>query len=220
MNFLQLKTLTASWLDDLQYGYFTESQVETWLNNAAYRVQGRLLKAKKNFYNKPVQTTLVINQADYVLPDDFRKMISLEVVVSGTVPNESLSPISEITTNQKFLVGTGTGTPQLFRFKANRIVVLPAPDQALVMRMEYAYQVARMVNATDIPDVPERYHELLAILACEDGFLKDGRTPDLIEKKKKDFETEFDSDANDRNEAAPRSVVSTGSSGDYTFGGW
>lgn len=219
MNFGALKDLTAFWLDDLQFGYFTEPQVETWLNNSQKRVQAKLLLAKENYYNECVQTTLVVNQNDYVLPEDFRKLMSLEVVMSGTAPNEVTNPVSPITTNQKFMVPTGSGTPGFYRFKKNRLVVYPAPDTALILRMEYAYMVADMTNATDIPDVPDQYHELLALLACEDGFLKDGRVPDLLAKKIAEFTFETVNDADERNEDQPRGIVVTGADG-YNVGGY
>lgn len=210
MTFAELKNLTAFWLDDLQFGYFTEAQLAVWLNNAQKRLQNRLIKAGENYYNKLVHTTLVVDQREYVLPDNFKDLMRLEVVISGTAPNESVSPLRKITLSQKDLVLGGRGTPLWYNFRRNRLVLLPAPDTALTMRMEYAYQVADMTLDSDIPDVPESYHELLALLACEDGFIKDGRANELLVKKIKEFNVELDSDAEERNLDYPRGVIETG----------
>lgn len=209
MTFRQLKDLVASWLDDLQFGYFTEPQVEVFINNATKEVQKRLIKAGQNYYNIPVQTTLVVNQNDYVLPDDFKKLHRLEVVISGSCPNESVQEILPITTNQQDLVPTGVGTPLCYYFKKSRLVLKPAPDTALTMRMIYSYLVQDMTLDTDTPDVPESYHELIALLAAQDGFIKDGRSSPLLEKKLKQFEDDMDSDAQERNQDSPRSIVQT-----------
>src|ERR1044072_4285102 len=101
MNFLQLQSLVSYWLDDLNFGYFTQAQVKVWLNNAQRDTQKRLIKAGQNYYVKYCSTPLVINQRDYVLPSDFKKLHRLEVVVSGSDPNESVTPLREITINQQ-----------------------------------------------------------------------------------------------------------------------
>ncbi len=218
MTFLDLQNLTAFWLDDLQFGYFTQTQVKTWLNNAQKEVQKRLIKAGQQYYTECVQTTLVINQFDYVLPQDFKKVQRLEVIVSGTSPNECTIPVIPITLNQKDLVVTGNGTPQFYTIKRDRLIVRPAPDTALILRLYYSYQVADMVLDTDIPDVPDAYQELIALLACQDGFIKDGRSNALLGVKIQDYEKDFDSDAQERSQDQPRSIVVTGddaSSGYY-----
>lgn len=210
MNFLQLKNLTASLLDDLQFGYFTVPQVEVWLNNAQLEVQKRLIKAGQNYYLKCVQTVMVINQSDYVLPEDFKKEHRLEIVISGTVPNEAISPVVPITLNQKDFVSTGTGAPGGYFFKRDRFVILPAPDSPYILRLYYSYQVKDMVLDVDIPDVPPSYAELIALLAVHDGFLKDGRIPDIIAAKIATYQAQLDSDANERNQDVPRQIVATG----------
>lgn len=210
MNFAQLKADVSYILDDLSFGYFTETQVGLWLNHAQRRAQKRLIKAGQNYYTKCVQTTLVVNQNDYVLPEDFKEVNKLVVVVSGTSPNESLSPVLPITMNQQTLVGTGTGTPAWYVIKKNRLSLSPAPDTALSLRMVYTYEVVDMVLATDVPDIPESYHEYISLLAAQQGFIKDGRENALLTKKIQEFEDEIDTDAAQRNVDAPRTIVETG----------
>lgn len=217
MNFLQLQNLTAGWLDDLNFGYFTTDQVKVWLNNAQKRVQKRLLKAGELYYKLDVQTTLVVNQRNYQLPDDFKKLHYLELVITGTYPNESIQPINPITENQKYIIQGGVGTPQYYTISGNQLFIRPAPDTALVMRMGYSYEVADMTLDADIPDVPESYHELLPLLATEDGFLKDGRASEILVKKIAEFSIETDQDAQERNQDQPRGIVETGNDASTAF---
>jgi len=206
VTFRQLKDLVASWLDDLEFGYFTEAQVTVWINNAHKEVQKRLIAAGQNYYVKNVCTTLVVNQNEYVLPSNIKKIHRVELVISGTAPNESISSLTPITLNQKDLVGTGSGTPSTYTIKKNRIVLYPYPDSALSLRLSYSYLVGDMSLDTDMPDVPESYHELIALLACEDGFIKDGRVPELLEKKLRSYEKDMVSDANERRQDLSREV--------------
>ena len=126
MNFQNLQDLTVYWLDDLNYGYFTPTQVQRWINNAQYEVQKLLLQAHENYYLTVVQTTMVVGQTDYVLPTDFMKLHRLEIVLSGTIPNETKSPLGSITTNQQDLVNlNANGTPQFYSVKIKPLSALP-----------------------------------------------------------------------------------------------
>lgn len=218
MVLTDLENLTAFWLDDLNFGYFSKTQVDLWLNNAQKECQKILLQSRSNFYLTPVQTTLVVNQNDYVLPNDFMTVHRLEVILSGTPPNEDTSPVAPLTLNQQDLVPNKTGTPQFYFLKKNRLRVLPAPDTALVLRMHYSYQVADMVLSTDTPDIPAAYHEFLPVLATIDGLMKDGRDINAMLQKRAYYENLLKQETQDRNEDAPRSIVQTGNDISQMFG--
>lgn len=205
-----IRALVLSWLDDLNAGYFTPDQVNIWINNAQKECQKRLIKAGQNYYTRCVQTTLIVSQRNYAYPSDFKKINRLEIVTSGTNPNETALPIIPITVMQQDMVQTGTSTPSVYIISKNTFSILPAPDSPLTMRMIYTYEVADMTSDIDIPDVPPAYHELIALLAAQDGFLKDGRASELLIKKIKEYEDDFDADAQERNQDLPRSIVSTG----------
>lgn len=217
MTFSDLQNSVAYYLDDLNFGYFTATQVKVWINNAQRAVQKQLIKAGQNYYVRCGQTSLVVNQREYVLPDDFLKLHRLEIVMSGSSPNETTSVVAPITTNQQDLMTSGTGTPLAYSIRKNRLVLYPAPDAILTMRMQYSYEVTDMTLDSDQPDVPDQYHELIALTAAEDGFIKDGRSSDLLAKKLAEKRAELDSDAAERNQDTPRSVVVTESSGGFYF---
>lgn len=213
-----LQNLTAYWLDDLNFGYFTRPQITVSLNNAQAECQKLLLQARANFYVVPVQTTLVVNQNDYVLPLDFMTEHRLEIVMSGTPPNEDLVPLSPMTLNQQDMVPNKSGTPQFYFLKKNRIRVYPAPDTALTMRLYYSPQVGDMVNLTDSPDVPPAYHEYLAVMATLDGLLRDGRSTQAMEQKLKYYVRLMKQETDSRIEDSPRSIVMTGGDISQSFG--
>lgn len=218
MTFLQLRNLVLYWLDDLNAGYFTPEQVNVWLNNAQYEVQKLLLQAGENYYIECAQTSLVINQAEYVLPDDFMKLHRLECILSGTPPNENKVPVAFVTLNQQDLLPTQTGQPGFYTIKRNRLIVFPTPDSNYTLRMNYSPRVTQMILDTDIPNVPEHYQEYIAVLATRDGILKDGREMGPITEKLAYYEKMLKDDADERNQDAPRSVVMTGQGVGYQFG--
>lgn len=205
----ELRTLVASWLDDVNQTYFLAAQVNVWLNLAQREVQKLLLQAGQNWYMTPVQTTTVVGQADYVLPSDFMVENRLELVQSGTGVNENRVTLCEITTNQQPFIPIGLGCPTNYYIKKNRVTISPTPDQAYPLRLYYSYRVADMSNDADTPDVPEEFMEYVAILAAFDGFIKDDRAPSNLLMKKEKYEELLKQMANDRTQDQGRQVVQT-----------
>lgn len=209
MTFGDLKALTRSWLDDPDGGYFTDPVIEPFINNAQKEVQKHLLMAGVNWYLVCKQTNLVINQQLYLVPQDFRQAHRLEIIKSGTFPNESKSVVAPITFNQQDYSGQQTGTPEAYVLKKNAFSVYPVPDEALILRLNYSYMVADMVLDSDVPDVPDQYQEFIAVLATLDGALKDKTDMSGIIAKKQYYETMLKSDSSLRTADQPRTIVIT-----------
>lgn len=209
MTLGDIQTQVLTWLDDPQAGYFTLPVINAWINNAQKEVQKHLLMAGTNWYLKCAQTQLVVNQNLYIVPDDFRQVHRLDLVLSGTFPNETRSVIAPITFNQQDYTSQNTGTPEAYALKKNAFQLFPVPDAVLTMRLNYSYMVADMTLITDEPDVPVQYQEFIAILATLDGTLRDKTDMSGIIAKKQYFEAMLKSDAALRTADQPRSVVIT-----------
>lgn len=211
MNFLQLKQLVSYYCDDLAMTYFTPTQIGTFLNNAQREVQKLILGAGQDYYVICAQTTLVVNQRDYIVPENFYKLNRLEVVISGVAPNESVYRLNPISPNQLDMMTNQNGTPSVYFFKKNRFVLYPAPDTALTIRILYSYMVADMVLDTDLPDVPTPYQEMIAVLAAMDCLIKDGREVSALMAKQELYMKMLKDDAAQRSLDESRSVLYTGS---------
>jgi len=218
MTFLTAHNLIASWLDDVNHGYFTEAQIIVWLNLAQKHVQNELLQAGNNWYLKPVETTLVSGQADYVLPTDFVQEHRLEVVMSdyGT-PNEVTQAITPITLNQQDMVSRRLGNPTNYYFKKDRMVLSPTPQFTNVLRLYYSPTTVDVTTYTDVLDVPEQFAEYCCLTACFDGFIKDDRAPENLVHKKEKYEAMIKKMAVDRIKDLPRQVVNVMDFDNYNF---
>jgi len=210
MTFQSLQNMVSYIVDDLNFGYFTQNQVQFWINNAQREVQKRLLQTPGNWYVKRVNTATVQNQSDYALPSDFLKLHRAELVLSGTAPNEVKGPIQLITINETDQLPPGPGTPSCAWIIQNIISIYPAPDTAnQTFRIYYSYLVADMVNSTDVPDVPYQYEEMIGLLAARDAFIKDGRDPAPLDQKIAIYENLMKQDAQQRDVSQGRRIVST-----------
>jgi len=209
VTFLEMQTLVLSWLDDVDAQYFTSTQVKLWLNNAQKEAQKLIEQAFEGHFIKCVETTTVIDQREYELPSDFRRLHRLELVLSGSsFVTQDTSLLQKITRNQQDAFER-KGTPQAYYFKGTQIVLVPVPDSAKTLRMEYAYRLADLTADADVSEIPIHYHEYLPLLATRDGLLKDGRDPAPIMAKIASFEDQIKKDAEQRNADMPRTVVQT-----------
>lgn len=215
MNQNDLANLTVSYLDDLAFGYFTRPQVNTWLNNAQRKVQRILIDLKQNFYLKCVESQTVANQCNLTLPQDFMIAHRVVLVISGTYPNENIAIVCPITLMQQDLMGPTPAMPEAYYFKRNNLCFAPIPDQTYAIRLTYSYEVADMTNGNSVPDVPERYHELLAIYAALDGFVKDDRDNTYLMSLADKYIADMKAESQQRQEQQSRTVRTHGDFDDY-----
>lgn len=209
MTLAQIRTLALGYLDDSQSGYFTDAFMLSIINKAQREVQKQLLQMGDNWYLTAQQTTLVVNQQEYIMPTDFRKSHRLEIITAGTAPNETKVQLSPISLNQQEMVAAGAGVPAVWCIKKNRIIIFPAPSTAWTMRLWYSYRIAELVNDSDVPDVPSEYHEYIAILAAIDGFVKDDRPYTNLKLMAESYEKLMKQDADERQQDTSRSVIET-----------
>lgn len=210
MNFGQLQSLVSYYLDDLQFTYFTPTQVQQFINNAQREVQQKLIQAGQNFYLTAVQTPTVANQEGLALPDDFLKIEHCELITGGVYPNEQRSILEHSTHRESDIVNYAPGQPVTFFLQKNCLILRPIPDvSTYILRLHYQYRVSDMTADGESPDVPLEYHEYIAILAAIDGFLKDQRDPSPFFAKRDYYEMSLKQSSNDRMEDKPRGVVVT-----------
>lgn len=219
MTLLEIRTLMQTWLDDPNGGYFTTAVCNVFINNAQKQVQKKLIQSGELWYSKNVQTTLVVDTESYDLPTDFLRAHKVQIIVSGTYPNQIIRTLQVITPMQRDFFQQGTAIPESYYINKDAITLVKPPDAAYTMQMLYSYLIADMTVDADVPDVPAQYHEMIAIYATLDGFLKDQRNPNPVFASKLEmYEKAMMQDAQDRNVDRPREIVVTDDY--YVGGGW
>lgn len=210
MTRAEIRSLASVWLDDVNNGYFTVAQLDVWINNAQREVQKLLLNASEDYYTVCATASTVVDQARYQFPSDFLKVMRLSYITQGSGDTASYRRLYPITRNQRDLATFNpSGDPSNYYFNKDTLTLIPTPSRALTLHIEYAYRVSDMSNDSDEPDVPEDYHEYLAILSARDGFLRDGRDMGPIQAKLAYFEKMLTENAQQRNQDSPRMVVAT-----------
>ena len=209
MTFLEMQDQVLQDLDDVDAGYFTRPIVKMYLNQAQKQVQKLVEQAFEGHFSLCAETTLVIGQREYELPTDFKRLDRLEIILSGsTFGTQNVQRVAKITPNQQDQFAR-TGTPLGYYFKGTQLVLVPCPDIAKTLRMEYTKKLSDMVNDSDVSEVPTEYHELLPVLAQIKGLIRDARNIAEAEKKRDELIQFIMRDAEQRNVDMPRTVVQT-----------
>lgn len=186
MNLTELKSLFAKYVNDPYFGYFTEANATTFLNNALTQAQRRLLKTHAAFYSVCTSTTLVVGQSQYSLPSDFLAMFDLWVDLE-TNPDSTM-PLSFIPLSKRHDFTTTNGTPTHFYMLKDSVNLVVPPDTAHPLEMIYAPLASDMVSGSDVPDLPDQFHEYLVLLAAETALMIDDRVSSLVDARLKFYD--------------------------------
>jgi hypothetical protein len=212
------KTRVSVLLDDLNFGYHTESQVTQYLNDAQAEVQKYLIQAGQNWYTKCKQAALVVGSCEYYLPSDLLKINRVEVVTGTSNSVDTTYPLEPITLNQQDLIQQTQADPSAYVVTKNRIKLFPVPQIARTLKLTYSYRASALVLDTESFDVPEEFEEMIVLLAFKTGALRDDRNTAQIDGKIAMYLTSLKQAAADRVQQRSRRIVVTGS--DYNSGNW
>lgn len=216
MTLGEMKELCWSLLDDPLGTYFTSEQLQVWLNKGLIETQKKLIQSGELWWGITVQTNTVANTEAYTLPTDYMRLHVLDLIVSGTWPNDTRHRLIPVTPVQATYMPNGTGTPRWYWLKKDCLILVKPPDRVYTLEMVYSPQVAPMTLDSQTPDCPDRYEEFIVLHAVRDGFLKDQRNPNpIFVEKWASYEKMLVEDSQNRNVDQPREVVVTDDSGYY-----
>lgn len=220
MTFRNLKDYVARWVDDKNFGYFTEADVGVRVNLAQKELQKRLISANEEYFSICVSTNTVANQKTYSLPNDFIQVIRLERVLNGTGDLINTQQITPITPNQINLypyASNVSGAPCNYYFQNRTIVLVPTPNIVYNIHLQYSYIVDDMVVDGDSPDanIPENLQEYIGVLATRDCLFQDNREVTPIQLKLELYEKLLKEIAVQRNADVTRMVIATEGGGNW-----
>jgi hypothetical protein len=209
MTRLQLENLIAIWLNDPEKTFFSPSTIQTRINLAQKVLQAILIDSYQDRYTVCVTAPTIINTGRYLLPTDFRKMRRLEILTAGSGDTGTYRKIDPMDLNGQDLLVQGAGVPKNYFIVRNHIYLRQVPNQVWTMHMNYIYRVADLTLDADVPDIPDEYHEFLAILAVRADLIQDGADINPILELKKEYEEKIRQDAANRKPDGARMITAT-----------
>ncbi len=175
MNLGDLKTQVKRIFGDESEVQLTNADIVRWANNA----QVHFVMNNEGILEVPSFASALAGIQEYTLPTDLLVLDSVSFKASGqssffTLTGRSLKEFDE------YLNGWdgsqyGTGTPVYFHKYANKLRLFPIPDidGTNNIKIYYRKRPVALVNDTDIPEVPEEYHNAIVSYILEQAYFMD-----------------------------------------------
>lgn len=143
----------------------SDSGITVWLNDAKNRVADAIIDTIPDYFNKKVTASSIASQGEYGLPSDFEKITLVSVSYDGTtyvraLPLNNIGQAQDVQQNASTIF---TVDSPFYYLSGDLIGFQPVFSSTLSdnIRVWYSYYPADMVEDTDEPDIPKKFHPLL-----------------------------------------------------------
>lgn len=167
----------ANTFDDVTY----RPLVMDWINDA-YRLIHR--RARLPLDDSTQSFNTVAGTSSYTLTGSPLRIlgVSLPIVGDPTILEQGdLSSLDTFDPNYR-------GQPVFYVLSGGKVLLGPTPDAAYPVAVDYSVPVVKLVNDTDLPTLPEEYHDMLIVYGRAEAFKKE-EDWEQAQQWSQDFET-------------------------------
>ena len=156
------------------------------LNFAQQDVAKEIVHVLEDFFEKTTDINLagggtIPGTELYSLPTDFLKFKRVENTLTA-----ELFPAIDL--NEKY-GNNGNSIVNLYAtagsfsyyIMGNSIGFTPTPQAVVPVRITYVYRLADLANPSDVSDIPSEHHDMMAVRAAIDMFIKDQEDTSALE---------------------------------------
>jgi len=168
MNRSELRTALRSLLNEDTAGFWTDAQLNTYLNLANDRVNSIVSATREDYFTISATFATVQGTQNYAFPSDCRFIRRLEIYD----PNDTNYIIKldelrwpRIEANGDWLF-TNQGMPKRYTIRGQQFSLYPIPDTVYNMRLYYDSRPGNMDSDSDSPDTPTDFHDMLVYWAA------------------------------------------------------
>lgn len=163
MTFLEMQTRVGELINqDVSTDNLlvTETEVKANINRAYQKLVNRLASLGQDYYVRLAKADLVANQNLYGLPEDFRKMIRVEIA-----PESEGTRFKAHRIDSNAFGDPGTVVPTnspVYSIRGKNIDLKPTPSANVTrgLWMWYVENVADLADDTDEPNIPLEFGDL------------------------------------------------------------
>lgn len=165
MTLEQFRNYVRSLLAEPMASYWTDEEIDTYVNIALINIQNELWTLLAQRYNATTTINILPEQDEYDVPADCLKILSI------TFPLSSFTAMDYIPHN---LEGYYTNYSLYgWKFENNKIKIYPKPTKADTLRVKYLPKFT-------ITTAPEEMLPLLAVEAIIQAKIKDENVPQYL----------------------------------------
>lgn len=188
MNKLQLIARTRFFIDEPVQQNWLDTDILIALNRAQEDVAKEIVQVKEDYFVKvsdlnPSGTPpgTIAGQELYNLPPDFFEFKRIERSDTG----EALAPVdlNEKDSSNSSLSPASLNNKMGYYVIGSSIGFSPVPQGSIPIRLWYVPILLDMVNDADVSLIPSNYHDMMAIRAAIDAFMKDEADTSALERR-------------------------------------
>lgn len=145
----------------------SDGLLSTWVNDYYMQMVDEVSKVNPDYFVKSSTTSSVANQQEYDLPDDWEKIVMINMQIDGTWKRVSPMGNADIRYIQAHEDATSSqgfseAQPQYYIIGDN-IGIMPIPDTttADAIKIWYSYTPTTLTSDSDIPAIPAKYHYVI-----------------------------------------------------------
>lgn len=166
--------------DRVNSPFITDQEWNTYIDQSYKELYDLLVQKFGNdyFIAPPVSFQTVNNQQFYPLPDDFYKLMGVEVQLNTGDPNSYVT-LRKFEFIQRNLwnfpnVYTFYGVTNLrYRLNGNNLMIVPITTAGQILRIWYSPRPNQLINDTDTLDMVSGWEEYIVIDACLKAMIKE-----------------------------------------------
>jgi len=186
MNLGEIQNLARAKADEQNTGDFIgETELVSYVNQGLRFIYAQITQKWEDFFvlrgtsGNGGLFSLVIGQDEYALPATLQKLTLVQMRIATNSSNDAWITLNRVNPAND---GDDTYYPLrndlLYRsgyyVAGNNLYIQPVPTEALQIRLHFIPRVTALAVNTDIPGIPEEYHEILAEYAAIHMLRKSG----------------------------------------------
>ena len=138
-----------------------------WINDAYMYMIDEITKENPDYFSKSATTSTISGDREYSTPDDFEKVLKVEIQLDGTWHRAQMLPPNA---NIGSLLETSSGNSNGYSYSnisyyvnKEKIGFEPIPQETTDsnIKLWYVYTPAELSEDDDEPDFPKKYHHII-----------------------------------------------------------
>lgn len=188
-----IRTKVRTYLDEATEADWTDAEINTEINSKYMSMYTSVVNTYEDYYRTRVSTSVVADQQEYEVPDNFFKMKRLEITyISGEVRAKALRQDFDQITRSTADESIGSTSSPIYELSGNFLKFLPVPQNNVTdgILMSYIRQATELASDSSEIDIPfaDRYWGIIALGAAGELLRKGQQEEEAARKYLQEFE--------------------------------
>lgn len=185
MQLSEIRDSSRSKADEKETGFIDNTELDRFINQGVNYVRGKIAQRFEDYFVVPGTLlngglfSTVVSQMSYALPATMMKAVRIEQRPAGSTSDNDWRRMDRQNINSDrfdtyYPIREGFVPAFGYNIAGNQIHIKPVPASVYSVRLWFVPRATALVLTTDVPDVPEEYHEMVSEYAAMQILRKSG----------------------------------------------